>query len=184
VGDTPDADDRVPTEPAPLDRAVEDALEYAERPVDRRRAGAVDAQARGVGVDRLAVDLAQALAAEVGDDPFVEQRRVGRKRVRAQVRGRVGVPPLDQELLERRVRADHLGGELTELAGAADRGLEQLGVAPAVEGALAPRALAAALVPANDVDRAAVASPTPLDAHLAATVAARRRRRERGGGPT
>ncbi|HEY7017638.1 MAG TPA: hypothetical protein VH297_04145 [Gaiellaceae bacterium] len=181
VRDAVHADDGVPAEPAPLDCAVEDALQDAERPVDRRSAGAVDAQACGVEVDRLAVNLAQALAPEVGDYPLVEQRRVGRKRVRAQVRGRVGVPPLDEEFLERGVRADHLGGELAELAGATDRGLEELGVASAVEGALAPGAVAAALVPANDVDGAPVASPTPLDAHLAATVAGRRRRRARRG---
>src|SRR5207249_12062015 len=128
-----------------------------------------DAQAGGVGIDRLAADLAQALAAEVGDDPLVEQRGVGRERVRAQVRGGVGVPPLDEELLKCCVRADHLGGELAELTSAADRGLEQLGVAAAVEGALSSGAVAAALVPANDVDRSAVVSPTPLDAHRVAT---------------
>jgi len=62
---------------------VEDALQEAERAVDRRDAGTVEPQLGAVAVDRLAGDLAQALAAEVGDDPAVEQRRVAGKRVRA-----------------------------------------------------------------------------------------------------
>ena len=163
--DTADADDRVPGQAAPLDCPVEDALEQPERAVDRGRAGAVDADLRAVAVDCLACDIAQALAAEVGDDPLVEQRGVGGERARAEVGDGVGVPPLDEELLECGVRADYLGGELPELASAAKRGFEELGVAAAVEGALAPGAAAAALVPADDVGAAAVATPEPLDAH-------------------
>jgi len=44
----------VPLAPAPLDGAVEGALEQPERAVDRRHAGAVGPQRCGVGVDRLA----------------------------------------------------------------------------------------------------------------------------------
>jgi hypothetical protein len=59
------ADDRVPGEPAPLHGTVEDALQYSERAVDSRGAGAVCADARAVRVDRPARDLAEALATEV-----------------------------------------------------------------------------------------------------------------------
>jgi hypothetical protein len=123
-------------------------LKEAEGTVDRRCAGTVDAELRCVVVDRLACDLAQAFAAEVRDDPLVEQRGVCRERVRAQVCGRVGVPPFDEELFKHRVRADHFRGELAELARPSDRGFEELGVAAAVEGALALGAAAPALVPA------------------------------------
>ncbi|HKG11295.1 MAG TPA: hypothetical protein VKB07_12050 [Gaiellaceae bacterium] len=170
VGDTADADHRVPGETAPFDRAVEDTLQNSERSVDRRGARSVDAQSGRVAVDRLPGDLAQTLAAQVGDDPPVEQRRVSLERARAQVRDRVRVPPFDEELLECGVRADHLGGELPELARPPQRGLEELGVAATVEAALAPRAAPSALVPADDVDSPAVATPAPLDAHAAATV--------------
>jgi hypothetical protein len=165
VRDPADTDHGIPGKPSPLDGAMEDTLEDAERAVDRRRAGPVDAELRRVRVDRLARDFAQALAAEVGDDPLVEQGRVSGEGVRAQVCGRVGVPPLDEKLLEGRVRADHFGGELAKLARAAERGLEELGVAATVERALPPRAAAAALIPADDVGAAAVASRGPLDTH-------------------
>ncbi|HMI99713.1 MAG TPA: hypothetical protein VK488_07775 [Gaiellaceae bacterium] len=179
VCDTANPDDGIPTEVSPFHGSVEDALKDAKRSVDRGRAGAVDAELCRVGVDRLARNLTQTLAAEVRDDPLVEQRRVGLERVRAQVGDRVGVPPLHQELLEHRVRADHFRGELAELASAADRGLEELGVSAAVEGALAPGTGTPTLVPANDVDAPAVATPEPLDAHPVATVVDRRKRRGR-----
>jgi hypothetical protein len=181
VGDTAHANNGIPRETPPLDRTVEDALQHSQCTVDRRGAGAVDADSRGVVVDRLAGDLAQTLAAEVGNDPLVEQGRVGRERVRAKVSRGVRVPPFDEELLERRIRADHLRGELAELTRSPDRRFEELGVAPAVEGALAPRAPSSALVPADNVDGLAVATPTPLDAHLGSTGAAPRMRRRRRG---
>ena len=99
-------------------------------------AGAVGAERGGVVVDRLAVDVAEPLAAQVGDDPLVEQVGVGRERAGAEVCDGVGVPPLDEELFERRTGADHLGGELAELSCTAERRLEELGVLAAVEGAL------------------------------------------------
>src|SRR6266508_2475582 len=55
---------------------------------DPRDAGAVDAHLRAVAVDGLAGDVAQALAAEVGD----EQRRVGGERARSKVRLRLVLP--------------------------------------------------------------------------------------------
>ena len=177
--DTADADDRVPGKAAPLNCPVEDALEQPERAIHRRRAGAVDADLGAVAVDRLACDIAQPFAAEVGDDPLVEQRGVRGERARAEVGNGVGVPPLDEELLECGVRADYLGGELPKLTSAAQRGFEELGVAAAVEGSLAPGAPAAALVPAHDVGVAAVATPEPLDAHAGSNVVDLRRSRGR-----
>jgi len=80
VGQPPDAEHGIPLEATPLDRAVEDALQDAERPVDCGRAGTVGAERGGVGVDRLAVDVAQALPAEVRNDPLVQEVGVGRER--------------------------------------------------------------------------------------------------------
>jgi Aldo/keto reductase family len=144
---------------------VENALEQSERAVDRRRASTVDAELSAVGVHGLPGDVAQPLASEVRNDPSVEKRRVRRERARAQVRNRVRVPPLDQELLERRVRTDDLRSELTELACAAKRGVEELRIASTVERALTMSTAAAALVPADDVDGAAIAPRAPLNAH-------------------
>jgi hypothetical protein len=118
------ADDGVPGEPPPFDGAMEDALEDSECTVDGRRPGAVRSDARTVGVDCLPRYLAEALAAEVRDDPVVEQGRVRCECVRTKVGDRVGVPPLDQEFLECGVGADHLRGQLPELPSPANRRLE------------------------------------------------------------
>ncbi|HEX3686911.1 MAG TPA: hypothetical protein VHU60_04945 [Gaiellaceae bacterium] len=58
VAESPGADDGVPGEAPPLDGAVEDALQEAERAIDRRDAGAVESQLGAVAVDRLAGDFA------------------------------------------------------------------------------------------------------------------------------